>query len=109
MTETGPDPLNWFDFPALGAEWEVNSSRVLKRDLVKQGYDKIMSLYGAVRDKETNELLGVRIEILAYEEYNYEDINYLYFYFDTHPLKIKYSIWIYEREHIHIELMGVYP
>jgi len=109
MTETNQEPEIWFDLPALAVEHEANSSRVLKRDLVKQGYDKIMSLYGAVRDLESKELTGVRVEILARDRYTEWEVWLIHEYFRLRPRPVKYSIWIFEREHADLYVMGVYP
>jgi len=109
MTETSNRPEIWFDLPALKAEWENNSSRVLKRDLIKQGYDKMMSLYGAVRNKTSKEIMGIRVEILSKHSYDTWAIEYINAYFHPLTIPLKYSIWIYEPETHTLDLRGVYP
>jgi hypothetical protein len=109
MTETKDLFLEGFEADVIHEEWCSNSSRVLKRDLVKMGEKYILSLYGAVGNKETKELLGVRIEILSAEEYSVEDVRLLYEYFKQHPFQLKYSIWLYDRDHVNLDCMGVYP
>jgi hypothetical protein len=102
-------PLDWPDLPALALEWEANSSRVLKRDLVKQGYDKIMSLYGALRIVETGELIGIRIELLSKTPYDTPGISFIYNYFNHNRYPLKYCIWTYDPEGPGLTLRGVYP
>jgi len=109
MTETSQEPENWFDLPALAEEHEANSSRVLKRDLVKQGYTHIMSLYGALRIKEPEELLGIRIELLSKTAYDSNAIKSIYGHFLSNRYPFKYCIWTWDREGLGLELRGVYP
>lgn len=102
------EPFN-FDSEEIINEEESRSSRKMKRGLVKLGFDKMMSLYGAVHVKDSEEPLGIRIEILSNAEYEAFDISRLYKYFLGLPFGFKYSIWTYDQPNKEIGLAGVYP
>ena len=73
-------------------------AKEVKDSLAPQGYTFVMSLYGALRDKETGRVTPRRIEILSQKMLNENDINLIYRWFQNMPPEKSYTIWIYNRE-----------
>jgi len=73
-------------------------AKKVKDQLEPLGYTFTMSLYGALRNKETGRVEPRRIEILSQELLGSEDIELIYRWMQKiHPQKA-YTIWIYKRE-----------
>jgi hypothetical protein len=88
--------LEHIDVEAIKSYHENNRSRSIKRQYVKQGYNKMMSLYGAQHNDEKQTTEGIRIEILSNTNYDEKLVYGLYDFFkDLKVLEI-YSIWIYD-------------
>ena len=85
-----------------------SSSRRVKREYIKQGYNIAMSLYGAFTDRETDKSFGLRIEILSNVPYT-EKITYmiLSMFEHIHPVS-RYTIWIYDGDKEAIKCVGRY-
>lgn len=84
------------------------SSRRVKREYLKKGYNIAMSLYGAFTNKETNESRGLRIEILSNTPYTDRiTLMILSFFEHIHPVS-KYTIWIYDKTLDALKCVGRY-
>lgn len=93
MTE---NDLFSMDTEALKQFAETSSSRTVKRRYVKMGYTNMMSLYGALHNKEENKTIGARIEIMSNTRYTKEIVWGIYDFFNEMRLLTIYSIWLYD-------------
>lgn len=87
---------------------QKESARQLKREYIKQGYTNQISLYGALKDNETKNSHGVRIEILSNQHITETLMFYLYEFFDIMKPHWSLSIWIYDQFRESVKLVGKY-
>ncbi|MCJ7573955.1 hypothetical protein MUO93_06795 [Candidatus Bathyarchaeota archaeon] len=85
--------LEEIDTEALFEEQRQRWSKQLKRALIKEGRDKILSIYGAVYKKDGDVFQARRIEVLSPTEWTRDRlISVELFFHNTCPPYV-YSIW----------------
>ena len=100
--------LEDIDTGTLIDEHRQHNSKQLKRALIKQGRDKILSIYGAVYNEEGDVFQARRIEILSPVEWTKDRLEAVYLYFDIHPPPYVYSIWEVPESGHYIRCLGGY-
>ena len=73
-------------------------AKEIKDQLQPLGYTFVMSLYGALRNKETQRVEPRRIEILSQKSLNEVDVELIYRWMQKMPPEKPYTVWIYKRE-----------
>lgn len=87
---------------------QLGSSRQVKREYIKKGYNRATSLYGAFTDTETDKSFGIRIEILSNTPYTERIIVLILSFFEhIHPVN-RYTIWIYDKDKDALKCVGRY-
>ncbi|GAG68339.1 unnamed protein product [marine sediment metagenome] len=77
---------------------ELPSSRRLKREWIKKGYNQQMSLYGVIFDQEIDDRSYKRIELLSNTPFTKEMFHLIRWFFQSFiPMK-SYTIWIYDKD-----------
>ena len=100
--------LTEFNAKAIIHEQDQTDSRRVKRDLIKEGYDKQTSLYYALTDQETGTSRRVRIEILSDKLLEQKALLYILNFFQNVLTKAAYSIWIYDSHRMALSLEKEY-
>jgi len=97
MVERGLRDLNFVRRYMESAKGCIEAKQVKDR-YATEGYTFAMSLYGALRNAETNRTEPRRIEILSQNPLNATDVELIYRWIQKMPPLKSYTVWIYRRE-----------
>lgn len=87
---------------------ESGQSRRVKREYIKKGYNRQLSLYGVLTDKETGLSEYRRIEVLSNVDYNERLVALLYDFYNKLKTPEVYTIWIYDKDRKSVKEVGSY-
>jgi hypothetical protein len=81
------------------AEVEKEQNRKLKKWLYDQGYAHQLSLYGVWRNRETGDLIPMRVEVLSKKPFFQADVVRVHDFFTRYPPLLKrYVIAVYDKD-----------
>lgn len=83
-------------------------AKSVKRRWIKKGFDKGLSLYGVITNKETDESYYSRIEVLSNTPYTERIIALLYDFLKELKPPTSYSIWVYDFKRDKVKQVGKY-
>lgn len=106
MDNASNEWLGMFDAQEISLQFELLSSKRLKREYAQRGYSHQISFYGVLTNKETEESQYSRIEVLAQEPFSYEATFMLYHFFSELKPLASYTIWLYSREREGVKQIG---
>jgi hypothetical protein len=98
--------LEEIDSKALQEAAAESGARRAKRELIKQGYTWMLSIYGAIYNNEDDTFSYRRIEVLSDDAWDRESILIVYSVFSGILTPFVYSVWAYNYRTQKLKLRG---
>lgn len=97
-----------FDAEEVKRIAESGAAKRVKREWILKGYKHQLSLYGALKNRETGESGYSRIEVLMNVPWTQRVVHLIYDFFQALKPPSPYSIWIYDHERDSVRQVGSY-